>query len=53
MYCNNCGTNIGDLKFCPSCGTEAYGQTDNKNAERISARRSCLCISQRIIPSIA
>ena len=35
MYCNNCGTNIGDLKFCPSCGTEAYGQTDNKNAERI------------------
>ena len=35
MYCTNCGTNIGNLRFCPSCGTEANGQTGNKNAERI------------------
>ncbi len=40
MYCRNCGTNIGDCKFCPSCGTEAMennsnSQTDKQNAERI------------------
>lgn len=40
LYCNNCGTNIGDSKFCPSCGAEAMknnsnSQTDKQNAERI------------------
>ena len=40
MYCRNCGTNIGDCKFCPACGTEVVennsnSQNNNKNAERI------------------
>ena len=31
MYCRNCGTNVGDARFCPNCGAQqkaAYRQAD-------------------------
>ena len=44
MFCKNCGTNIGDAKFCPNCGTASQGEikssptvfmpkTDSKNID--------------------
>lgn len=25
MFCNKCGTDMGDAKFCPNCGASASG----------------------------
>ena len=30
MYCKKCGTDIGDAKFCPSCGEKASAEVAPK-----------------------
>lgn len=29
MFCQNCGTQLGESKFCPNCGTQVGGQQNN------------------------
>lgn len=36
-FCSNCGTDVGDAKFCAKCGTPTAGQSSAKTASESTA----------------
>lgn len=32
MFCRNCGTNIGDFRYCPNCGADSQASTSDTHA---------------------
>ena len=36
-FCSNCGTDVGDAKFCAKCGTPTAGQSSPKTASESTA----------------
>lgn len=33
MFCNKCGSNVGESKFCPECGSPSHGPIPEGNRE--------------------
>lgn len=47
MYCQKCGKNVGEAKFCPECGTATeqeivYSQSNSKQQRPPRKKRGCL-----------
>lgn len=40
MFCRNCGTDIGEFRFCPKCGTDSQDTTNTTNTSANTETKS-------------